>query len=39
MSNNLVAIFAERVFDVTVEQFGVLAFLWYKEGVKQQDQT
>ncbi len=31
------AIFAERGFDVTVEQFGVLALLWYKEGVKQQD--
>lgn len=31
------AIFAERGFDVTVEQFGVLTFLWYKEGVKQQN--
>jgi len=31
------AIFSERGFDVTVEQFGVLALLWYKEGVKQQD--
>ena len=31
------AVFAEQGFDVTVEQFGVLAFLWYKEGVKQQD--
>lgn len=31
------AMFAERGFNVTVEQFGVLAFLWYKEGVKQQD--
>jgi len=31
------AIFSERGFNVTVEQFGVLAFLWYKEGVKQQD--
>ena len=31
------AIFSERGFDVTVEQFGVLAMLWYKEGVKQQD--
>ncbi len=31
------AIFAERGFNVTVEQFGVLALLWYKEGVKQQD--
>jgi DNA-binding MarR family transcriptional regulator len=30
-------IFSERGFNVTVEQFGVLAFLWYKEGVKQQD--
>ncbi len=33
----LTAIFSEREFDVTVEQFGVLALLWYKEGVKQQD--
>ena len=31
------AIFSERGFDVTVEQFSVLVFLWYKEGVKQQD--
>ncbi|MBE9511445.1 MAG: MarR family transcriptional regulator [Bacteroidetes bacterium] len=31
------AIFLERGFDVTVEQFSVLALLWYKEGVKQQD--
>lgn len=31
------AIFSERGFNVTVEQFGVLALLWYKEGVKQQD--
>lgn len=31
------AIFSERGFDVTVEQFSVLALLWYKEGVKQQD--
>lgn len=31
------AIFVKRGFDVTVEQFGVLALLWYKEGVKQQD--
>lgn len=30
-------IFSERRFNVTVEQFGVLALLWYKEGVKQQD--
>lgn len=33
----ITAIFSERGFDVTVEQFGVLALLWYKEGVKQQD--
>lgn len=31
------AIFSEWGFNVTVEQFGVLALLWYKEGVKQQD--
>lgn len=30
-------IFDERKFDVTVEQFGILAMLWYEEGVKQQD--
>ena len=30
-------IFAERKFDVTVEQFGILAMLWYEEGIKQQD--
>ncbi len=29
--------FIQRKFDVTVEQFGVLALLWYKEGVKQQE--
>ncbi|NOY36271.1 MAG: winged helix-turn-helix transcriptional regulator [Chlorobi bacterium] len=29
-------IFTKRGFDVTAEQFGVLALLWYKEGVKQQ---
>jgi DNA-binding MarR family transcriptional regulator len=29
--------FSEQGFDVTVEQFGVLALLWYKEGVNQQD--
>lgn len=33
----ITAIFSEQGFDVTVEQFGVLALLWYKEGVKQQD--
>ena len=33
----ITAIFQERGFDVTVEQFGVLALLWYKEGMKQQD--
>lgn len=31
------AIFYERGFDVTVEQFSVLALLWYEEGVNQQD--
>jgi DNA-binding MarR family transcriptional regulator len=31
------AIFRKRGFNVTVEQFGVLVLLWYKEGVKQQD--
>lgn len=30
-------IFDERQFDVTVEQFGILAMLWYEEGLKQQD--
>jgi DNA-binding MarR family transcriptional regulator len=29
--------FAEEKFGVTVEQFGVLAVLWYQEGVKQQE--
>ncbi len=29
--------FSEQEFDVTVEQFGVLALLWYKEGVNQQE--
>jgi len=33
----ITATFLERRFDVTVEQFGVLALLWYKEGVKQQE--
>jgi len=34
--NNISTKFTEQGFDVTVEQFGVLALLWYKEGVKQQ---
>lgn len=33
----ITAIFSERGFDVTVEQFAVLALLWYKEGINQQD--
>lgn len=30
------SIFNENKFDVTVEQFGVLAVLWYQEGINQQ---
>lgn len=30
------AIFNENNFDVTVEQFGLLALLWYQEGINQQ---
>jgi len=30
-------VFAERDFGVTVEQFSVLALLWYKEGLNQQE--
>jgi DNA-binding MarR family transcriptional regulator len=30
------AIFTENNYDVTVEQFGVLALLWYQEGINQQ---
>ena len=30
------AIFTENQYDVTVEQFGVLALLWYQDGVNQQ---
>jgi DNA-binding MarR family transcriptional regulator len=30
------SIFNDNKFDVTVEQFGVLAFLWYQEGINQQ---
>jgi len=30
-------IFSQRDFGVTVEQFGVLALLWYKEGINQQE--
>lgn len=29
------AVFKQREFDVTVEQFGVLALLWYQEGINQ----
>ncbi len=31
------ATFNENGFGVTVEQFGILALLWYREGVTQQD--
>jgi len=30
------AIFTANQYDVTVEQFGVLALLWYQEGINQQ---
>ena len=30
------ALFTENNYDVTVEQFGVLALLWYQEGINQQ---
>jgi len=30
------SIFIKNKFDVTVEQFGVLALLWYQEGINQQ---
>ena len=30
-------VFNKRKFEVTVEQFGILALLWYEEGIKQQD--
>ena len=30
------AIFVSNDFDVTVEQFGLLALLWYQEGINQQ---
>ena len=30
------SIFNKNKFDVTVEQFGVLAVLWYQEGINQQ---
>ncbi len=30
-------VFSDRSFDVTVEQFGILVVLWYKEGIRQQD--
>lgn len=30
-------VFVRNKFDVTVEQFGILALLWYKDGINQQD--
>ena len=35
LHKQVTAIFADRQFDVTVEQFGVLAVLWYQDGINQ----
>lgn len=37
LHKRLTMAFEENGFDVTPEQFSVLALLWYKEGVNQQD--
>lgn len=34
---HLTAIFHQKRFGVTVEQFGILALLWYQEGINQKD--
>jgi DNA-binding MarR family transcriptional regulator len=37
LHKNLVQTFEEKGFGVTPEQFSVLALLWYREGINQQD--
>ena len=37
LHKRVTAIFKQREFDVTVEQFGVLVVLWYQEGINQKE--
>ena len=37
LHKRITSIFMEHNFGVTVEQFGILALLWYSEGVTQQE--
>ncbi len=37
LHKRVTAIFSQKGFGVTVEQFGVLVLLWYQEGINQKD--